>query len=127
MADGRQWAAALAASAAIVLLGLTVIVAAGRQCKRDRALDLILGGHERLAIAAVQQQRRRLLSQRTRTALARSLEDVVDQGAQAPASTPLSSVMHGRIRNAVDERCFRGCICLPVKSVPGGQRYLSAA
>ncbi len=65
----------------IVLLALTLIAAVHHQCKRDRALEVILEGHERLAIDAVQKQRRRLLSPRTRRGLARTLEEIIEQAA----------------------------------------------
>jgi hypothetical protein len=54
---GRTWAATLSASAAIVLVGLTVIATACKQRQRDRALALILEGRENVPVAAVQRQR----------------------------------------------------------------------
>ena len=76
---GRAWAATLAASATVVLVGLTVIAAACRQSQRDRALALILEGRDSVPVAAVQRQRRRLLEPRTRTTLARNLAAIIDQ------------------------------------------------
>ena len=91
---GRMWAATLAASAAIVLVGLTAIAAACKQTQRDRALALILEGRENVPVAAVQRQRRRLLDPRTRTTLARNLTVMIDQasdrrGLQACRIRPL--------------------------------------
>jgi hypothetical protein len=76
---GRTWAATLAASAAIVLAGLTAIATACKQTQRDRALALILEGRENLPVVAVQRQRRRLLDPRTRTTLARNLTEMIDE------------------------------------------------
>ena len=59
--EGREWAGPLAGSAMIVLLILTVLVAAHKQRERDCAIELVLEGRERVPIAAVQRQRRRLL------------------------------------------------------------------
>ena len=68
--EGGAWAAPLAGSAATVLLVLTVILAACDQRKRDCAIELILEGRGSVPIAAVQRQRRRLVSARTREGLA---------------------------------------------------------
>ncbi len=76
---GRAWAVPLAASATVVLLGLTAIAAACRQSQRDRALALILEGRESVRVAAVQRQRRRLRDPRARTTLARNLAVMIDQ------------------------------------------------
>jgi hypothetical protein len=76
---GRAWAATLAASATVVLSGLTAIAAARRQSQRDRALALILEGRDSVPVTAVQRQRRRLLDPRTRTTLARNLAVIIDQ------------------------------------------------
>ena len=69
--EGGAWAAPLAVSAASVLLILTILLALFEQDKRDCALELILAGDEATAIAAVQRQRRRLLSARTASACRR--------------------------------------------------------
>ena len=79
--EGREWAGPLAGSATIVLLILTVLVAAHKQRERDCAIELVLEGRERVPIAAVQRQRRRLLSDQTRNGLAGNLEDLIQQAA----------------------------------------------
>ena len=79
--EGREWAGPLAGSAAIVLLILTVLVAGHKQRERDCAIELVLEGRERVPIAAVERQRRRLLSDRTRNGLAGNLEDLIRQAA----------------------------------------------
>ncbi|MGH2887639.1 MAG: hypothetical protein ACRDPA_33895 [Solirubrobacteraceae bacterium] len=79
--EGREWAGPVAGSAAIVLLTLTVLVAAHKQRERDCAIELVLEGRETVPIAAVQRQRRRLLSDQTRNGLAGNLEDLIRQAA----------------------------------------------
>lgn len=88
--EARARAAPLAVSSGVVLLILTAVVGAFRQRKRDCAIDLILEGHETVPITAVQHQRRRLLSPRTRTTLARNFEDMIEQ-----ASKPAQLQMRG--------------------------------
>lgn len=79
--EGRRWAGPLAGSAASVLLILTVLVAVHKQRERDCAIELVLEGRERVPIAAVQRQRRRLLADQTRNGLAGNLEDLIQQAA----------------------------------------------
>ena len=64
-----------------MLLILTVLVAAHKQRERDCAIELVLEGRESVPIAAVQRQRRRLLSDQTRNGLAGNLEDLIRQAA----------------------------------------------
>jgi hypothetical protein len=80
--EGREWAGPLAASAAIVVLILTVLLAAHKQRERDYAIELVLEGREGIPIAAVQRQRRRLLAEQTRNGLASNLEDLIRQAAR---------------------------------------------
>ena len=80
--EGREWAGPLAGSAASVLLILTVLLAAHKQRERDCAIELVLEGRETVPIAAVQRQRRRLLSEQTRNGLAGNLEDLIRQAAR---------------------------------------------
>ena len=76
---GANWAPAIAVSAGIVGMGLIIVVASYRQRQSDCALDLILQGRERLPVAAVQRQRRRLVDPRTRQGLARAFETIIQQ------------------------------------------------
>lgn len=103
--EGRAWATALAGSAAVVLLALTVIAFAHHQHKRDIALELILEGRERLAIAAVQHQRRRLLCQSTRTMLARNLEDIIEQATcpRTPRTRVICPLFERRVVASVED------------------------
>ena len=77
--EGRPWAAALAGSAAAVLVVLGLLLAAHLQAQRDCAIGLVLEGRGSLRVAAVERQRQRLLSQRTRYALASRLGEVLEQ------------------------------------------------
>ena len=79
--EGREWAGPLSGSAAIVLLILTVLVAAHKQRERDGAIELVLEGRETVPIAAVQRQRRPLLSEQTRNGLMGNLGDLIRQAA----------------------------------------------
>ena len=80
--EGREWAGPLVDTAAIVLLILTVLVAAHKQRERDCAIELVMEGRETVPIAAVQRQRRRLLADQTRNGLAGDLEDLIRQSAR---------------------------------------------
>jgi hypothetical protein len=80
--QGARWAGPLAGSAAAVLAVWSVVLVMRMQEKRDRAVDVILAGREDLPIALVQRERRRLVSTRTRTRLARNLQEVVDRTVQ---------------------------------------------
>jgi hypothetical protein len=96
--EGDAWADAVAVSAGLVLLTLTVVVLALRQRVRDEAIHLIAEGHEALPIAVVQRQRQRLLSPRTRDTLARTLEMMLRQAVRPPrimtrGARPLFSVV----------------------------------
>jgi hypothetical protein len=55
---------------------LSVLLAVRVQARRDCVTDVILEGSEELPVAVVQRERRRLLSDRNRVGLARSLEEL---------------------------------------------------
>jgi hypothetical protein len=76
-ARGAAWAPATALGAAFALLALGIGAAMLAGHKRDRAIDLILDGRDGPAGNEVQRQLRRLLSERTRGALATTLEQMV--------------------------------------------------
>ena len=90
MLEGRPWAASLAGSAAAVLLTLAVLLASHLQARRDGAIELLLEGRDSLTVIAVERQRHRLLSERTRLALAARLEDVLEQAADGRKFTFLA-------------------------------------
>jgi hypothetical protein len=68
---------ALAASAGLVLVILTIRAAICTAVKRDHAVDLISQGREGLPIAAVQRQRQRLGRSRTREQLALAVQAII--------------------------------------------------
>ena len=81
---GYGWAWTLILGAGVVLSILALLAVGFQQCKHDHAIDLILKGYQNFPIAAVQDQRRRLLSARTRLRLARSLIQTVNEVSQRP-------------------------------------------
>lgn len=82
--EDRPWATALALSAGIVLLTLSIVVLALVQRVRDRATELIAEGREALAIPVVRRQRQRLLTPKRRRTLARTLATMVRQATTPP-------------------------------------------
>ena len=82
--EDHPWATALALSAGIVLLTLSILVLALAQRLRDRATELIAEGRETLPIAIVQRQRQRLLTPKRRKILARTLDTMVRQATTPP-------------------------------------------
>ena len=87
---GATWARAAALAAATVLVVLAALAAALLGEVRQRAMDLILEGRERLPLAAVKRERRRLLSPRTRVRLATGLAGVLEE-ALMPRGVPVAS------------------------------------
>jgi hypothetical protein len=79
--EGHTWGLPLTLAAGATLLLVSTIVIAAHGRRRDRAIDLILDGHDSLPIGVVQHERRRLESTRTRAALARRFEDIVELSA----------------------------------------------
>jgi len=90
VSEGVAWAAAAALSAVIVLFGLAILAAAFAQNRHDRALDLIIAGHESVPVAAVQRERQRLGAARTQRRLARTIDSIVEQ-----ASNPATPCVRG--------------------------------
>ena len=91
---GYAWAWTVILGAGVVLSILVLLTAGFQQCKRDHAIDLILKGYQNFPIAAVQDQRRWLLSARTRLRLAHSVIRMVNEVSRRPrwqarGSTPL--------------------------------------
>jgi hypothetical protein len=90
-AVGIPWAQTAALSAAAMFCVLSTAVLTLRRQRRRQALELILEGREELPVAAVEEERRRLLDPRGRTMLAVSLENLADD-ALAAESWPNGSV-----------------------------------
>ena len=84
--QGVAWAAAAALSAVIVLFGLAIVAGVFAQRRRERALDLIIEGHETVSVAAVQRERERLHAARTQHRLARAIDGMVDQALNPPTT-----------------------------------------
>lgn len=85
------WARSVAVAAAAVLVGAGVRVALRAQTRRDRAIDVVIAGLERMPFSVVERQRRRLASRRTRHGLARTLESMIEETLCRPWTLPLSS------------------------------------
>jgi hypothetical protein len=87
---GTGAAVTLVIGAAIVLLALLAIAGQLWDRRRRAARDLVLEGRETLPVAAVQRERRRLLEERTRGYVARSLERVLQHVTRRPTPIPPS-------------------------------------
>jgi hypothetical protein len=87
------WSWPLVGAAGVVLVTLLVILAGLRQRVREEAIDLLLTGYLNAPVSAIQVERRRLSSPRTRLALSRTYLTITQQarsGARlAPAARPL--------------------------------------
>lgn len=88
---GAAWARSVAVAAGLVLLGTAAVAGLRAQRRRDLALDIVITGPERLPLAVIQRQHRRLSSQRTRGSLARTLESMVQETLHRAWTLPLSS------------------------------------
>jgi hypothetical protein len=87
---GSSAAVALVIGATIVLLCLLPVAAQAWNRRRRAARDVVLEGRETLPIAVVQRERRRLLEERTRGYVARSLERVLQHVTRRPTPIPPS-------------------------------------
>jgi hypothetical protein len=100
---GAPFAPALAIAAAVVQIVLALQMAVLVQSRRDRCRELIIGGESRLALRAVDVERRRLEDPRLLARLARTLDDMADTARRSlprhPASRPLFDV---RVIRAVE-------------------------
>lgn len=79
---GTRSGLALAASGAVVQLTLDLRLAVLPAHQRELCLELIIAGRERLPLAAVARERRRLLEPRHQRRLARSMEEPADIAAR---------------------------------------------
>jgi hypothetical protein len=96
---GVAWAPAFDAGAALTLAGLGAVALALRVRARWEARELIARGEEHLPLAAVKRERARLLSERTRRAIAASLERAVAE-VTAPHRPLAPPVFHARVISA---------------------------
>jgi hypothetical protein len=77
--EHASWGPDVAIASGLVLVGFAFVAWVRAQNRRDRALDLILEGHESVPVSVVQRHCRRLASARTRHSLARTLESMIDE------------------------------------------------
>lgn len=92
-ANGVAWAWTGVAGAAIVLAGLGVVALVLRVRARWAACELIADGREGVPLAPVERERRRLLAEETRSALAASVERMLAHVAQpSPVVRPVFDV-----------------------------------
>jgi hypothetical protein len=104
--EHAPWGRPVAVAAGLVLLAFAFIAWVRVQTCRDRALELIVQGRESLPVTAVQRQRRRLASVRTRSSLARTLESMIDETLRRrPVALRSARPLLSRsvIRGALDE------------------------
>ena len=87
-AGHRAWCAARGG----VLVVLSLVFAVRVQARRDCVTHVILEGREDLPVAVAQRERRRLVSDRHRLGLARSLEEMVREAA-APRTAGCAPVV----------------------------------
>lgn len=99
---GYVWAWMVILGAGIALSILALLAAGLRQCKRHHAVNLILTGCQNFPIAAIQDQRRRLLSARTRSRLAHGLIHTVEELTRRPRWQNPGSVALLHPRTAAD-------------------------
>jgi hypothetical protein len=76
---GAVWARPVAIAAGLVLAGTGGVALTLVGVRRERAVELIAEGRERIPVAVVQRQRARLAAPRTRLSLARTLETVIEE------------------------------------------------
>jgi hypothetical protein len=102
---GLGFGLSLAIAGVVVQVGLACRVAALRAHRRDVCLELIVAGRERLPLACVAREWRRLLNPRTAEQLAGSLDEILRVVAQRPPLHPAARpIFHiGVIRRVAPE------------------------
>ena len=88
---GMRFGMSLAVAGLVVQVALCLRLAECRVRRREVCLQLIVGGRERLPLACVERERRRLLDPRTSRELARSIENMLEVAAdptRIPVRTP---------------------------------------
>jgi hypothetical protein len=80
--EHATWGPSEASASGLVLVGFAFVAWLRVQTCRDRALELILEGRESLPLRAVQRQRQRLASARTRSSLARTITSMIEETLQ---------------------------------------------
>jgi hypothetical protein len=86
----------LAIAGVVVQVGLGCRLAALRACRRERCLELIVGGSQGLPLSCIDRERRRLLDPRTREQFATSIDEMLEIAARPlpvhPAARPIFCV-----------------------------------
>jgi hypothetical protein len=102
---GLGFGLSLAIAGAVVQVGLACRVAALRAHRRDVCLELIIAGRERLPLACVAREWRRLLNAWTAEQLAGSVDEILKVAAQRPPLHPAARpIFHiGVIRRVAPE------------------------
>jgi hypothetical protein len=91
-----------ALSAAAVLASLLVLAVVLRWAEGRRAIELIIAGRERLDLAAVRRELRRLSSAGTQASLARAYARALDHGSGgSPTARSIATVADARMAAAV--------------------------
>ena len=94
-ARGVDRAPTVLGAATIVALALAVALLLATLQLRDRAQEVIAAGFERVPVRVVRDERRRLLSRRTRESIARSLERLLSDAQNWGRILPSSRPPHG--------------------------------
>lgn len=121
---GFSWAQTAVLCATAMTCVLAVAVLELRRRKRRHALDLILEGREELPVAAVEEERRRLLDARGRSVLASNF-DSLGEDALAAARWPAASVLRREtVAGVADELRDIGSL---LRSEPSSARGVALA
>jgi hypothetical protein len=105
-AAGIAFAPEIAVGAALVLLGLATAGALHRERRRQHARALVAAGREDLPVPAIERERARLMSRRTRLRLAAGFEDLVADAAApelAPGPRPFDRCLVGTVATELRE------------------------
>jgi hypothetical protein len=121
---GTPWAQTAALAAATMICVLATAVLTLRRRRRRQALDLILEGREGLPVAAVEEERRRLLDPRRRTVLGASFENLANDALSAEGWPTGSVVPRPTITAVADQLHDVGSL---LRSGPSAARGVALA
>jgi hypothetical protein len=127
LGQGASWGAAVVVSATMVLFCYLIAAAALEARKRDRALDLIAEGRERVPLATVQRSRQRLRSARRQRRLARTIEGMIELALSPPdpCSRSARPLFKLRVVSSVAEELQ--AVCEPRRSASAAARGVALA
>jgi hypothetical protein len=96
VSEGLRFALALVVSALVIQAGLACRLAALRASRRELCLQMIVAGYERLPLACLDRELRRLRDRQTSQRLAGSIDEILKAAARPlpvhPASRPVFRV-----------------------------------